>query len=71
MAQETAHDIWERMALVPRVLEARGLDANPILRKIAQRKDVEAVAILDIILRDEIGHVSIGNHWYHFPLNVN
>ncbi|WP_249963250.1 ferritin-like domain-containing protein [Histophilus somni] len=66
MAQATAHDIWERMALVPRVLEARGLDANPILQeKIAQRKDVEAVAILDIILRDEIGHVSIGNHWYH------
>ena len=66
MAQATAHDIWERMALVPRVLEARGLDATPVLQeKIAQRKDFDAVAILDIILRDEIGHVSIGNHWYH------
>ncbi|PJG83400.1 ferritin-like domain-containing protein [Caviibacterium pharyngocola] len=66
MAQATAHDIWERMALVPRVLEARGLDATPVLQeKIAQRKDFAAVRILDIVLRDEIGHVSIGNHWYH------
>lgn len=66
MAQATAHDIWERMALVPRVLEARGLDATPVLQeKIAQRKDFAAVGILDIILRDEIGHVYIGNHWYH------
>ena len=66
MAQATAHDIWERMALVPRVLEARGLDATPVLQeKIAQRKDFSAVNILDIILRDEIGHVYIGNHWYH------
>lgn len=66
MAQATAHDIWERMALVPRVLEARGLDATPVLQeKIAQRKDFSAVEILNIILRDEIGHVYIGNHWYH------
>ncbi|SPY33166.1 ferritin-like domain-containing protein [Pasteurella canis] len=66
MSQATAHDIWERMALVPRVLEARGLDATPVLQdKIRQRKDIDAVSILDIILRDEIGHVSIGNHWYH------
>ncbi|OOF86947.1 ferritin-like domain-containing protein [Rodentibacter ratti] len=66
MAQATAHDIWERMALVPRVLEARGLDATPVLQeKIAQRKDFAAVDILEIILRDEIGHVYIGNHWYH------
>ncbi|TCJ98641.1 uncharacterized ferritin-like protein (DUF455 family) [Volucribacter psittacicida] len=66
MAQATAFDIWRRMALVPRVLEARGLDATPILQeKIAQRKDFAAVDILDIILRDEIGHVAIGNHWYH------
>lgn len=66
MAQATAHDIWERMALVPRVLEARGLDATPVLQeKIAQRKDMAAVKILDVILTDEIGHVYIGNHWYH------
>lgn len=66
MSQATAHDIWERMALVPRVLEARGLDATPVLQdKIRQRKDFDAVTILDVILHDEIGHVSIGNHWYH------
>jgi len=46
MAQATAHDIWERMALVPRVLEARGLDATPVLQeKIAQRKDMAAVIV--------------------------
>ncbi|MFU2123440.1 ferritin-like domain-containing protein [Gallibacterium anatis] len=66
MAQATAHDIWQRMALVPRVLEARGLDATPPLReKMAQRKDMRAVEILTIILNEEIGHVAIGNHWYH------
>ncbi|OBX09256.1 ribonucleoside-triphosphate reductase [Gallibacterium salpingitidis] len=66
MAQATAHDIWQRMALVPRVLEARGLDATPPLReKMAQRKDFRAVEILNIILNDEISHVAIGNHWYH------
>lgn len=49
-----------------RVLEARGLDATPVLQeKIAQRKDFAAVNILDIILRDEIGLFAIGNHWYH------
>jgi len=51
--------------LVPRTLEARGLDATPRTRaKLAQVGDEAAAAILDIILRDEIGHVAIGNHWY-------
>jgi uncharacterized ferritin-like protein (DUF455 family) len=52
---------------VPRTLEARGLDAIPPLRKkIAQAGDLAAAAILDIILRDEVGHVEIGNRWYGF-----
>ena len=68
MCAKTAHDIVARMALVPRTLEARGLDATPqIQAKLRQVKTPDAqrcVEILDIILRDEIGHVAIGNHWY-------
>jgi uncharacterized ferritin-like protein (DUF455 family) len=65
MVAKTTGDVLARMALVPRTLEARGLDANPPMRaKIAQAGDLKAAAILDIILRDEIGHVEIGNRWY-------
>jgi uncharacterized ferritin-like protein (DUF455 family) len=65
MVAKTTGDVLARMALVPRTLEARGLDAIPPLRaKLAQAGDVEAAAILDIILRDEVGHVEIGNRWY-------
>ncbi len=65
MAEKTQHDILARMALVPRTLEARGLDASPAVRaKLAQAGDHDAAGILDIILRDEIGHVAIGNCWY-------
>jgi uncharacterized ferritin-like protein (DUF455 family) len=67
MAEKTRHDVLARIALVPRTLEARGLDASPPVRaKLAQAGDLEAAAILDIILRDEIGHVAIGNHWYRW-----
>lgn len=67
MTARTAHDIVARMALVPRTLEARGLDATPPLQaKLAKAGDAKAVAILDVILRDEIGHVAIGNRWYRF-----
>jgi uncharacterized ferritin-like protein (DUF455 family) len=68
MTHKTAGDVLARMALVPRTLEARGLDATPPmqakLRKVGTPDALAAVAILDIILRDEIGHVAIGNHWY-------
>jgi len=65
MAQKTEHDILARIALVPRTMEARGLDAAPPVRnKLAQAGDQAAADILDIILRDEIGHVAIGNQWY-------
>lgn len=67
MVEKTSGDIVARMALVPRTLEARGLDAIPPLRaKLAQAGDMEAARILDIILHDEIGHVEIGNRWYCF-----
>jgi uncharacterized ferritin-like protein (DUF455 family) len=67
MTQRTAHDVVARMALVPRTLEARGLDATPPMQaKFAKAGDARAVAILDIILHDEIGHVAVGNHWYRW-----
>jgi uncharacterized ferritin-like protein (DUF455 family) len=67
MTMRTAHDLVARMALVPRTLEARGLDATPPLQaKLARAGDARAVEILDVILRDEIGHVGVGNHWYRF-----
>ena len=67
MAQRTAHDVVARMALVPRTLEARGLDATPPLQaKLARAGDSRAVEILDVILRDEVGHVAIGNRWYRW-----
>ncbi len=66
MAEKTSADLLARMALVPRTLEARGLDANPGIRnKLAAAGDTRAAAILDRILADEIGHVAIGNRWYH------
>lgn len=65
MAERTAGDALARMALVPRTLEARGLDATPpIQAKLRRAGDLRAVEILDVILRDEIGHVEIGNRWY-------
>ena len=65
MAHKTKHDVLTRMALVPRILEARGLDVTPGMRdKLRHHGDPEAAAILDIILDDEIGHVMVGNRWY-------
>ena len=65
MADKTRGDVLARIALVPRTLEARGLDASPAVRaKLAQVGDMAAAAILDVILLDEIGHVGIGNRWY-------
>lgn len=65
MAERTAQDVLARMALVPRTLEARGLDATPAVQtKFRHMGDHRAAAILDIILRDEVGHVAIGNRWY-------
>ncbi|WP_429496672.1 ferritin-like domain-containing protein [Robbsia andropogonis] len=67
MALRTKDDVLARMALVPRTLEARGLDAAPPIRaKLAAAGDTVAAGILDIILRDEVGHVAIGNRWYRW-----
>ena len=65
MAEKTADDALARMALVPRTLEARGLDASPFVRaKFARAGDHASAQVIDVILRDEIGHVAIGNRWF-------
>jgi uncharacterized ferritin-like protein (DUF455 family) len=67
MAERTRHDLLARLALVPRTLEARGLDASPAVKaKLLAAGDGRGGEILDLILRDEIGHVAVGNHWYRW-----
>lgn len=67
MAVKTAHDPLVRMALVPRLLEARGLDASPaLIAKLGACGDRRAAEIMEIIRRDEIEHVRIGNRWYAY-----
>jgi uncharacterized ferritin-like protein (DUF455 family) len=67
MAVQTDHDVLVRMALVPRVMEARGLDVTPsIIEKLTAAKDARAVEILQIIHRDEVGHVEIGSRWFRY-----
>ncbi len=70
MCERTRHDPVARMALVPRTLEARGLDATPLiqakLRRAATPEALDAARILDTILHDEVGHVAIGNRWYRW-----
>ena len=67
MAERTKSDVLARLALVPRTLEARGLDATPAVRnRLVSVGDLAAAKILDIILRDEIKHVAIGNRWYRY-----
>ncbi|MDD3352728.1 ferritin-like domain-containing protein [Zoogloea sp.] len=67
MAVKTAEDPLIRMALVPRVLEARGLDATPpIVASLRRIGDQASIGVLDIILRDEIGHVALGDRWFRY-----
>ena len=70
MCEKTAGDVLARMALVPRTLEARGLDATPLIQAkllLSSSPHVTAFqSVLDTILRDEVGHVAIGNHWFRY-----
>jgi uncharacterized ferritin-like protein (DUF455 family) len=64
-AEDTAHDLLARLAIVPLVLEARGLDVTPkMIADLERFGDTESAAILKIIYRDEIGHVAIGMRWF-------
>ena len=72
MVLKTDHDVLIRMALVPRVLEARGLDVTPgMIERLLKAGDNDTVDILRIILRDEIGHVAIGSHWFKYCCKNN
>jgi uncharacterized ferritin-like protein (DUF455 family) len=66
MAMRTAHDPLVRMALVPRMLEARGLDVTPgIIGRFEEIGDRETVAALKVILDEEVGHVQFGSRWFN------
>lgn len=65
IAELTTHDLLARLALVPRTMEARGLDVTPgIIKKFKQINDSESVVVLERILHDEIEHVAIGSRWF-------
>lgn len=64
-AMLTAHDPLARMAVIPRYFEAHGLDVTPgIQARLRGRGDQVGGDILDIVLRDEIGHVAAGDRWF-------
>jgi uncharacterized ferritin-like protein (DUF455 family) len=66
-AAATAHDLLARLAVVPLVLEARGLDVTPeMIRRLERAGDDATAALLDRIYRDEIGHVAVGMRWFHW-----
>ncbi len=65
MAIKTDGSCLERMALVPRVLEARGLDVTPaMIVRLGSAGDVASAAVLETILRDEVAHVAAGSRWF-------
>lgn len=65
MAVKTAHSCLARMALVPRVLEARGLDVTPgMIARLTEAGDEQTVAVLEVILEEEVRHVLIGSNWF-------
>src|SRR3546814_20599878 len=67
MAEKTAHDGLARMALVPRVLEARGLDVTPgMVVKLRGLGEDATAAILDVILSEEVAHVAAGSRWFRW-----
>ncbi|MEM6303795.1 MAG: ferritin-like domain-containing protein [Pseudomonadota bacterium] len=66
-AEDTAEDLMGRLAVVPMVLEARGLDVTPGMIKIfKQAKADQAVAALEVIYGEEVAHVAYGSKWFHF-----
>ena len=67
MAEATAHDVLARMALVPRVLEARGLDVTPgMIERLERAGDATTADRLKVILREEVAHVAIGSNWFRW-----
>lgn len=66
-SEETAGDLLARLAVVPMVLEARGLDVTPdMIRKLEGAGDGDSAAILEVIYQEEIGHVAVGRKWFEW-----
>lgn len=66
-ALRTSEDFLGRLAIVPMVLEARGLDVTPgMIQTFKSAKDPETVAALEVIYAEEVGHVAYGSKWFHF-----
>ncbi len=66
-ATDTADDLLARLAIVPRCMEARGLDVTPaMIEKFKKRGDADSVALLSRILEDEVGHVKTGSQWFKY-----
>jgi uncharacterized ferritin-like protein (DUF455 family) len=67
MAEKTSDSCLVRMALVPRVLEARGLDVTPgMIERLRGVGDTETIAALEVILAEEVRHVAVGTHWFNY-----
>ena len=67
MAERTAGSCLARMALVPRVLEARGLDVTPgMIGRLQEAGDRDTGAALEVILAEEVRHVAIGSRWFRY-----
>jgi len=67
LAEQTAGDVLHRLAMVPRFMEARGLDVTPgMIDKLQAVGDAESVAVLELILREEVGHVALGSRWFDY-----
>ncbi|APG91206.1 rhamnosyltransferase family protein [Sinorhizobium americanum] len=63
----TRADLTARLAVVPLILEARGLDVTPALQvKMRETGDHQSAAVLDVIYEDEKGHVAVGAKWFRF-----
>lgn len=66
-AKDTVDDLPGRLAMVPRCMEARGLDVTPgLIEKFRILGDDASVAVLERILTDEVGHVELGSYWFKF-----
>ncbi|CAG0911804.1 unnamed protein product, partial [Cyprideis torosa] len=66
-AQRTGHDLIARLAIIPLVLEARGLDVTPsLIRQIEETGDEKTAQVFSVIYEDEKGHVAVGAKWFRY-----
>jgi len=66
-AEDTAHDLLARLAVVPMMLEARGLDVTPGMIDIFRAAgEDQSVAALEVIYAEEVAHVAYGSKWFNW-----